>query len=153
MAPSETATLAAGCFWKIEHHFLSLDGILSTAVGYTGGDLKNPSYQEVCRGHTRHAEAVQINFNPLVISFPSILNHFWQLHDPTQRDRQGPDIGSQYRSAIFIHSQEQLLSAQNSLKTHQQKIKKPIVTEIVKASTFWLAEEYHQKYIQKKRLS
>jgi len=138
------ATFAAGCFWGIEASFRKLKGVTSTEVGYTGGTTKNPTYKDVCNKETGHAEAVQIEYNPKIISYQKLLKTFWKIHDPTQLNRQGFDIGSQYRSAIFYHNKEQKDLAEKSKP-------KNAVTEITKASKFYKAEEYHQQYLQKKQ--
>lgn len=148
----EKATFGAGCFWGVEAAFMKLEGVISTTVGYMGGDLLNPSYEDVCTNKTGHVEVVQIEFNPLIISYEELLNEFWKIHDPTQLNRQGPDVGTQYRSMIFYHSEEQRNKAEES-KIKQEKLKKykkPIVTEITRAKPFYKAEEYHQQYIKKK---
>ncbi len=148
---TQTATFAAGCFWGVEQTFRTLEGVLDTKVGYTGGTTQNPNYRQVCSGETKHAEAVQVVFDPQVITYDALLNHFWQCHTPTQWHRQGPDVGSQYRSAIFYHDNAQKLAAQNSKETLDKsgQYQSPIVTEIVPAETFYLAEEYHQRYFEK----
>lgn len=148
----ETATLAAGCFWGVEEAFRRLKGVKSTMVGYTGGHFKNPSYQDVCSGRTAHAEAVQIEFDPNEITYEDLLKTFFQNHNPTTRNQQGPDIGSQYRSTIFYHAPEQKKLAEEYKKKLAEKYSRPIVTEIMPASTFYRAEEYHQKYLMKKGL-
>jgi peptide-methionine (S)-S-oxide reductase len=147
----EQATFAAGCFWGVEDEFLSVFGVVSTRVGYTGGSMEHPTYHDVCSGMTGHAEAVEVIFDPLIISYDKLLNVFWQCHDPTQLNRQGPDHGTQYRSAIFYHTNEQKLAAEESLARLDVpgRLRGRIVTEIVPVSTFWEAEEYHQKYHQK----
>lgn len=144
----EKATFAAGCFWGVEEEFCDLDGVVATRVGYTGGDLERPTYQQVCGGDTNHAEAIEVSFDPAVISYEQLLKVFWQCHDPTQYHRQGPDVGSQYRSAIFYHSEAQRLTAEQSREEQDRsgRYRRSIVTEIVPASTFWEAEAYHQKY-------
>jgi peptide-methionine (S)-S-oxide reductase len=150
----EKATFGAGCFWGVEAAFQDLKGVLSTTVGYMGGDFENPTYEDVCTDKTGHAEVVQIIFDPLKILFEKLLEIFWDIHDPTQLNRQGPDKGTQYRSVIFYHSQEQKRKAEKS-KVEQQKSKKyknTIVTEIAPAKKFYPAEEYHQKYLQKQSL-
>jgi peptide-methionine (S)-S-oxide reductase len=144
----EKATFAAGCFWGVESKFRKVKGVLSTQVGYTGGKTKNPTYKEVCEGDTGHAEAVEIEFDPHAISFEKLLEVFWRIHDPTQKNRQGPDIGSQYRSAIFTHSEEQERIAKREKELLIQS-GKPIVTEIVPAGPFYRAEEFHQRYHEK----
>ena|SRR3989338_3669686 len=144
----ETATFAAGCFWGVEYKFAQIKGVVNTTVGYTGGHLKNPSYEDVCSGETGHAEAVKVKFDPNQVSYEKLLEVFWELHDPTQLHRQGPDVGTQYRSAIFYQNEEQKKAAIKSKEKLEKsgKYKKPIVTEIVPASQFYPAEEYHQKY-------
>jgi peptide-methionine (S)-S-oxide reductase len=143
---TQTATLGAGCFWCIEAVLQRIKGVEKIVSGYTGGTVKNPSYQEVCTGTTGHAEVVQVTFNPAVVSYEKILEVFWQLHDPTTLNRQGNDEGTQYRSAIFFHSDEQQKIAEASKKKHQAEFKSPIVTEITKASIFYPATEDHQNY-------
>ena len=147
----EKATFAAGCFWGVEDAFLSLPGVVATRVGYTGGRTENPTYREVCAHDSGHAEAVEITFDPLTLPYRKLLDVFWECHDPTQLDRQGPDIGDQYRSAIFYHTEEQRQMAQTSLEGLERsgRLRRPIVTQIVPATTFWEAEPYHQKYHQK----
>ena len=143
------ATFAAGCFWHVEAAFQNVAGVISTQVGYTGGTMKNPTYKHVCSDATGHAEAVEIEFDPKKITYKQLLDVFWKSHDPTQHNRQGLDVGTQYRSAIFYHSAEQKKEAEQSKNTLQKKLKTQAATEIVKADTFYLAEEYHQKYFQK----
>jgi peptide-methionine (S)-S-oxide reductase len=143
------ATFAAGCFWHVEETFRHLDGVLEVFSGYTDGTTVNPTYQQVCADNTGHAEAVQIEYNPQKISYEKLLDVFWQMHDPTTWHRQGPDVGSQYRSAIFFHTTEQEQAAIKSKQAQQQKLTKKIVTEIKPASTFYKAEEYHQRYLEK----
>ena len=146
---TEKATFAAGCFWGVQAAFGKIKGIVSTEAGYTGGHTKNPSYVQVCSGNTGHAEAVRIIFDPLVVSYEKLLNIFWKIHDPTQVDRQGPDFGSQYRSAIFYTSPVQKDEALSSKAKMQQNSSIPIATIIARASKFFRAEEYHQKYFEK----
>ncbi len=145
------ATFAAGCFWGVEELFSSIKGVTSTMVGYTGGNFPDPSYQDVCTGRTGHAEAIQLEYDPNVISYEELLDIFWANHDPTTSNQQGPDIGSQYRSAVFYHDSEQENVAKTTKKKLDEsgKFSKKIVSEIVKATTFFKAEEYHQKYLQK----
>jgi peptide-methionine (S)-S-oxide reductase len=145
------ASFAAGCFWGVEQTFSKIPGVLKTSVGYTGGTLAYPSYEQVCSGNTRHAEAIQIEFDPKIVSYEQLLAVFWEVHNPTTLNRQGPDIGSQYRSAIFYHNEQQKYIAENSKKEEQNSGKRPhpIVTEISPASIFYPAEEYHQKYYEK----
>lgn len=144
----EMATFAAGCFWGVEEVFMGIPGIIATRVGYTGGLTEHPTYQTVCSHTTGHAEAVEITFDPAQISYERLLDLFWECHDPTQLNRQGPDIGDQYRSAIFYHSEQQRLSAEASRDRLDAsgRLRRPIVTRIVPAEAFWEAEEYHQKY-------
>jgi len=151
----EKATFGAGCFWGVEASFRELKGVTATAVGYAGGTLDNPSYQDVCTGQTGHAEVVEVEFDPAEISYTSILEVFWQSHDPTTLNRQGPDMGTQYRSAIFVHTAEQEAVAQESKGSLEQsgRFSSPIVTEITPASTFYRAEEYHQRYLEKRGLA
>lgn len=146
------ATFAAGCFWGVEEAFRELPGVISTTVGYTGGTLKNPTYQDVCSGRTGHAEALEVEFDPARVSYLELLAVFWKSHDPTTMNRQGPDVGTQYRSAIFYHDAEQEKEARES-KTILEKtgiFKRPIVTEIVPASEFYRAEDYHQRYFERR---
>jgi peptide-methionine (S)-S-oxide reductase len=147
----EQATFAAGCFWGVEDVFSSVPGVVSTRVGYIGGTLEHPTYHDVCSGMTGHAEAVEIVFDPAVVSYETLLEIFWQNHDPTQLNRQGPDHGTQYRSAIFYHTPAQKLAAEESLARldGSGRLRGRVVTAIVAATTFWVAEEYHQKYHQK----
>ena len=149
----EKATFGAGCFWGVEAEFRRLAGVQSTQVGYTGGTLKKPSYEQVCTDDTGHAEAVEVTFDPAVISYHDLLEVFWANHNPTTLNRQGPDVGSQYRSAIFYHSPEQLAEAQASRDAAQAQFPRPIVTQIVPAAEFWRAEEYHQQYLEKRGLA
>ena len=149
----EKATFAAGCFWGVEASFRALPGVVDAAVGYTGGGLPNPTYHDVCSDETGHAEALEITFDPSRISYDQLLDHFWQMHDPTTLNRQGPDFGTQYRSAIFFHNAEQEKAAHASRQRWQARFSKPIVTQIAPASTFYRAEEYHQRYLEKKGLS
>ena len=146
----EKATFGAGCFWGVEETFRTLDGVLETRVGYTGGQKKSPTYQDVCSGTTHHAEVVEVMFDPARISYDELLEAFWQLHDPTQLNRQGPDYGTQYRSAIFTHSPEQAQIAEASKTKFQPHFKNRIVTVIEPIDEFWEAEEYHQKYLLKR---
>lgn len=149
----DKATFAAGCFWGVEEAFRLLDGVMETAVGYMGGETEEPSYEMVCSGETGHAEVVQIQFDPQIISYEQLLEKFWKKHNPTTLNRQGWDIGTQYRSAIFYHSDEQRRQAVDSLHKMDAHghYDDPVVTEIVPAATFWRAEEYHQKYVQKNK--
>ena len=145
------ATFGAGCFWHVEDLLNKTKGVKSTAVGYIGGQLQNPTYEEVCTDKTGHAEAVEVEYNPDEISFEDLLNVFWNNHNPTTLNRQGPDVGIQYRSAIFYHDEKQKEIAENSKLSLEKsdKYDDPVVTEIVPAPTFYKAEEYHQKYFKK----
>jgi peptide-methionine (S)-S-oxide reductase len=147
----EQATFAAGCFWGVEAKFRSIKGVVNATVGYTGGTVDEPTYQQVCTDRTGHAEAVLVEFDPSKVSYEQLLDVFWGMHDPTQVNRQGPDHGSQYRSAIFYHSPAQQAAALASKAALEKsgKLRRPIATEIVPAQTFWRAEEYHQRYFEK----
>jgi peptide-methionine (S)-S-oxide reductase len=146
---TEKATFAAGCFWGVEVEFRNIEGVTDAQVGYTGGTTEQPTYKEVCSGRTGHAEAVEVTFDPSEVAYGELVDAFWRLHDPTQVNRQGWDIGSQYRSAIFTHSPEQARVAAESKARAQERLSKPIATQIVPAETFWPAEEYHQQYLVK----
>ena len=149
---TEKATFAAGCFWGVEAAFRKVKGVLDTTVGYTGGHFKDPTYKDVCSDQTGHAEAIQVEFDPSVISYEELLDVFWKIHDPTTLNRQGPDLGTQYRSAVFFHNREQEAAA-IALKERLQNSKRHknlIVTEIVPASDFYPAEDYHQRYFEKR---
>lgn len=148
----EQATFAAGCFWGVEGSFRQVDGVVSTAVGYSGGQLENPSYEDVCTGRTGHAEAVRVDFDPAQVSYEQLLEVFWNCHDPTTPNRQGPDVGSQYRSAIFFHDPEQEGAAKQSKSrlAQSERFRDAIVTEIAPAGAFYRAEEYHQQYFEKR---
>jgi peptide-methionine (S)-S-oxide reductase len=148
---TKTATFAAGCFWGIESSFRKVNGVVKTEVGYTGGHTQNPTYHDVCDDTTGHAEAVRVTYDPTKVSYAELLDAFWSSHDPTTVDRQGPDIGSQYRSAIFFHDAEQEQTARASLKEvgDSRVFRRPIVTEVVAAGQFYPAEEYHQQYFEK----
>jgi peptide-methionine (S)-S-oxide reductase len=145
------ATFGAGCFWGVEATFRKIDGVHSTSVGYLGGDLDNPSYEDVCTGQTGHAEVVEVTYDPDVVQYSDLLDTFWDCHNPMTLNRQGPDVGSQYRSAIFFHDDEQQTSAESSLESKRGAYPDTIVTEITATSTFYMAEEYHQQYIEKRR--
>lgn len=149
----EKATFGAGCFWHVEVDFGKVKGVISTIVGYMGGKLEKPSYEDVCNNETGHAEVVQLKFDPKKVSYRDLLETFWRIHDPTSLNRQGPDVGSQYRSVIFFHNQKQKEEAILSKEKHEKENKIKIVTEIVPAKKFWKAEEYHQKYLEKQGLS
>jgi len=146
---TQTATFAAGCFWGVEAAFRQLPGVVDAVSGYAGGHAENPTYQQVCGHRTGHAEAVEVTFDPKRVTYEELLNRFWQIHDPTQLNRQGPDVGDQYRSAIFTHGAEQERAAIASRDREQQRYARPIVTQIVPAPRFWPAEEYHQRYFEK----
>lgn len=148
---TEIATFAAGCFWHIEEVFDKTPGVISIRVGYIGGKKPNPTYANVCSGITGHVEAVEVAFNPAKVSYEKLLGVFWNIHDPTTKDRQGPDVGSQYNSVIFYHSEKQRKAAAESKAERQRSIERKIVTKIKKVSKFWPAEEYHQKYYKKQR--
>jgi methionine-S-sulfoxide reductase len=151
MTKIETATFAAGCFWGVEHILKLVPGVVKTTVGYTGGHTENPTYEEVCSGLTGHAEAVRVEFNPEIISYERLLGYFWRLHDPTQLNRQGPDIGIQYRSVIFYHSEKHREAAEKSKLEFDESgvFRDKAATEIIPASAFYIAEEYHQDYFKK----
>ena len=139
----------AGCFWGVEYNFAKLKGVKEVLSGYSGGKTPNPTYEQVCSNSTEHAEVVMIDYDETQISYEELLDAFWMKHDPTTLNRQGPDVGDQYRSAIFYFDEEQKTLAKESLKNLQEKLERSIVTEITKADTFWKAEEYHQKYFEK----
>ena len=149
----EKATFGAGCFWGVEAAFRRLAGVKSTQVGYAGGKLDHPTYEDVCSDRTGHAEVVEVTFDPAVISYHDLLEVFWNNHNPTTLNRQGPDVGTQYRSAIFFHNPEQEAEAKSSRDAAQQRFPRPIVTEITEAQTFWPAEDYHQQYLEKRGLT
>jgi peptide-methionine (S)-S-oxide reductase len=148
----EKATFAAGCFWGVEAAFRAVPGVTATTVGYSGGSFPNPTYHDVCTGRTGHAEVVQVEYDPARLSYQDLLRVFWENHDPTTLNRQGPDTGTQYRSAIFFHSPEQQAAALASKEQLERSgaYKRPIVTEITPASAFYRAEEYHQQYLEKR---
>ena len=149
---TQTATFAAGCFWGVEVTFRNVDGVVDAIVGYTGGSTENPTYKQVCNDNTGHAEAIEVTFDPERVSYDELLEVFWQNHDPTQVNRQGPDYGTQYRSAIFFHSPEQEEAARKSKQALDAsgRLSRPVATEITAASTFWPAEDYHQRYLEKR---
>jgi peptide-methionine (S)-S-oxide reductase len=151
----EKATFAAGCFWGVEATFRAMPGVSNTRVGYTGGKSENPTYKEVCTDRTGHAEAVEVDYDPAKVSYDDLLKVFWENHDPTQLNRQGPDWGSQYRSAIFYHSPEQKTAAEKSKEKLEKarRFSKPIVTQIVPAVEFFPAEDYHQQYLEKRGMA
>jgi peptide-methionine (S)-S-oxide reductase len=148
---SKTATFGAGCFWGVEARFRELPGVTDVAVGYMGGETENPSYRDVCGGHTGHAEVAQVRYDGEHLDYQVLLDLFFEIHDPTTRNRQGPDIGSQYRSVIFAHDDQQLEMARATLDRLgvEGRYKRPIVTDLVPAGAFWRAEEYHQRYLEK----
>ena len=148
---TDRATFGAGCFWGVEAAFRKIEGVVSTTVGYSGGSSKNPTYKDVCSGRTGHTEVVQVEYDPSKTSYEELLKVFWGVHDPTQINRQGPDVGTQYRSAIFFYTAEQEAAAK-AAKAHLEKsgrYRKPIATAIIPASEFYMAEEYHQQYFEK----
>ena len=146
---AQRATFGAGCFWGVEAAFRELDGVLDVTVGYTGGTTPDPTYEQVCGGATGHAEAVEVIFDPAIVSYRQLLDTFWHIHNPTTLNRQGWDLGSQYRSAVFFHDPEQQSLAHATLASEQESLVKPIVTEIVPATIFHRAEEYHQRYFER----
>lgn len=149
------ATFGAGCFWGVEATFRNVEGVTDTAVGYMGGHTDNPSYKDVCSGKTGHAEVVQVEYDPAVVSYDQLLEVFWEVHDPTQLNRQGPDVGSQYRSVIFYHDEAQREAAERAKADLEQsgRFRRSIVTAIEPAATFWQAEDYHQRYLEKRGLA
>lgn len=152
MEKTKKATFGAGCFWGVEEAFRTTKGVLSTSVGYMGGTRDDPTYEDICTDTTGHVEVVQVEFNPSVVSYALLLDIFWKIHDPTQTDGQGPDIGSQYRSVVFYHSPAQRRAAEDSRNALEQKLGRKTATKIIAASQFWKAEEYHQKYLMKRGL-
>ena len=146
------ATFGAGCFWGVEARFAQVSGVTATAVGYEGGSLDNPTYHDVCTDATGHAEVIELDYDPARVSYEQLLDLFFELHDPTQLNRQGPDWGTQYRSVVFHHSPEQEAAAKQIIArlTEEKRFRRPIVTQVVPAQTFWRAEEYHQKYLEKR---
>jgi peptide-methionine (S)-S-oxide reductase len=150
---TEKATFGAGCFWGVEVAFRNVPGVVETAVGYEGGTTPNPTYEDVCSHRTGHAEVVEVEFDPEQVSYEELLDVFWEEHDPTQLNRQGADVGSQYRSVVFFHSPEQEETALESRARAQTRFDRPIATEIVPAQPFWRAEDYHQQYLVKRGLA
>jgi peptide-methionine (S)-S-oxide reductase len=152
---TEKATFAAGCFWGVEAAFRQVPGVLDAAVGYSGGGFPNPTYEDVCTGRTGHAESVQVEFDPARVSYDQLLDVFWENHDPTTLNRQGPDVGTQYRSVIFVEGPEQEKAAKESKERLEKsgRYRRPIVTEIAPAQPFWRAEDYHQRYLEKRGLA
>ena len=155
METSKIATFGAGCFWGVEAAYRQIPGVLSTRVGYLGGTMENPTYRDVCSGRTGHAEVVEVKYDPSRLTYDDLLTVFWENHDPTTLNRQGPDVGEQYRSAIFYHDDEQKAAAEASKEERDRsgKYRRPIVTEITPASTFYEAEDYHQQYLEKRGLA
>jgi peptide-methionine (S)-S-oxide reductase len=155
MDKTNIATFGAGCFWGVEAAYRQLPGVLSTRVGYLGGTMENPTYRDVCSGRTGHAEVVEVTYDPARLTYDDLLTVFWENHDPTTLNRQGPDVGEQYRSAIFYHDDEQKAAAEASKAERDRsgKYRRPIVTEITPASTFYEAEDYHQQYLEKRGLA
>ena len=149
---TQTATFAAGCFWGVEADFRDIPGVLDAEAGYTGGTTENPSYRDVCSDRTGHAEAVRVTFDADKVSYDTLLDAFWSLHDPTQVNRQGPDVGTQYRSAVFYNDETQRVAAETSKARAQAKFPRPIATQIVPAQPFYRAEDYHQRYLEKQGL-
>jgi peptide-methionine (S)-S-oxide reductase len=149
----ETASFGAGCFWQVEVEFRNTAGVVDAVVGYMGGNVENPTYEQVCTDRTGHAEVVEVKFDPDEISYEQLIDVFWGLHDPTQMNRQGPDVGTQYRSAIFVNSDEQREVAEASRERAQEGYDRPIATTIEPANSFWPAEDYHQRYLEKRGLA
>lgn len=147
-----TATFAAGCFWGVEADFRDIPGVLDAEVGYSGGTTQSPSYRDVCTGRTGHAEAVRVTFDADTVSYDTLLDAFWSLHDPTQLNRQGPDVGTQYRSAVFYEDEAQRAAAEASKARAQARFSRPIATRILPAAPFFRAEDYHQRYLEKQGL-
>jgi peptide-methionine (S)-S-oxide reductase len=150
MSKTEKATFGAGCFWQVEESFRELDGVVDAAVGYEGGHVENPTYEQVCGGDTGHVEVTEVEFDPAKVGYEELVERYFQIHDPTQMNRQGPDVGYQYRSVIFAHSGEQAETARRVIERSQARFRDPIVTEVRDAAPFWRAEEYHQCYLQKR---
>jgi peptide-methionine (S)-S-oxide reductase len=147
---TEKATFGAGCFWQVEESFRAVDGVIDTAVGYEGGHVDNPTYEQVCTGTTGHVEVCEVEYDPARVSFDTLVEKYFEIHDPTQLNRQGPDVGYQYRSVIFAHADEQAEVAREVIERVQPGYTAPIVTEIEPAQPFWRAEEYHQCYLDKR---
>jgi peptide-methionine (S)-S-oxide reductase len=144
------ATFGAGCFWGVELTFAKVPGVARATSGYSGGGVENPTYEQVCTDRTGHAEVVEVEYDPALVSYDELLDTFWAAHDPTQLNRQGPDVGRQYRSVIFVHDEQQRAAAEASKQKWQARARRPIVTEISEAQPFWPAEEYHQKYLERR---
>jgi peptide-methionine (S)-S-oxide reductase len=147
------ATFGAGCFWGVEAEFRRLEGVTQTLVGYAGGTVENPSYEDVCTDRTGHAEVVEVTFDPDVIDYERLVDTFFSVHDPTQLNRQGPDVGTQYRSVVFVHDAEQEAAAADAKRRAQERLPREVVTSIEPAPTFWPAEDYHQRYLEKRGLA
>ena len=147
---TELATFGAGCFWQVEAEFRKLDGVVDTAVGYEGGEVENPTYEQVCSSQTGHVEVCQVEFDPAKISYEELLANFFELHDPTQVDRQGPDVGPQYRSVVFAHSDEQAEKARIAIESVERQIGRRVATRVEPAQPFWRAADYHQCYLEKR---
>ena len=150
---TEYAMFGAGCFWGVEATFRQIPGVVATAAGFSGGTTQSPTYEQVCSGRTGHAEVVLVEYNPAVVTYDQLLQVFWQNHDPTTPNRQGPDVGEQYRSVIFYYSPEQKSAAEASRAEVQKVYARPVVTQILPAGPFWIAEDYHQQYLEKRGLS
>jgi peptide-methionine (S)-S-oxide reductase len=150
-ARTEKATFGAGCFWQVEEAFRALDGVVDTAVGYEGGEIENPTYEQVCAGDTGHVEVCQVEFDPARVGYEDLVSKYFELHDPTQLNRQGPDVGYQYRSVIFADSDQQAETARAVIERLAPRYSAPIVTEITPAKPFWRAEDYHQCYLEKRQ--
>ncbi len=147
------ATFGAGCFWQVEAEYRKIPGVTRTTAGYAGGTLDDPTYEDVCTDRTGHAEVVEVEFDPERVSYEDLLDVFWRIHDPTQLNRQGPDVGTQYRSVIFTHDEDQAVAAKRSKEEAEPRFPMPVVTQIAPASAFWPAEEYHQRYLEKRGLA
>jgi len=147
---TEKATFGAGCFWQVEVAFREVDGVIDTEVGYEGGHVDNPTYEQVCSGATGHVEVCQVTYDPSKVDFETLVEKYFEIHDPTQLNRQGPDVGYQYRSVVFAHSDEQAEIARRVIERTQERFRNPIVTEVEEAKPFWRAEEYHQCYLEKR---
>ena len=150
---TEKATFGGGCFWGVEVAFRNIDGVKDAIPGYSGGSTEHPTYEQVCTGRTGHAESVDVTFDPAEVSYEQLLDAFWDLHDPTQLDRQGPDVGTQYRSVIFVRDDAQRAAAEASRERAQERFDRPVVTQVVDAGPFWPAEDYHQRYLEKRGLA
>ena len=147
------ATFGAGCFWGVEAEFRKIEGVTRTTVGYAGGGVENPTYEQVCTDRTGHAEVVEVEFDPEKVDYRYLVDVFFKIHDPTQVNRQGPDVGTQYRSVVFTHDEEQAIAAKESLEAAQERLPRPVATQIESAPPFWPAEDYHQRYLEKRGLA